>query len=94
MKLGALFYYLNTLTKMLNIIMWINTIPFYHYFVIQNVNILHELYSPYIFFPRRVSPLLTTHTCNYNKIMPCYLSITHDKMEGFSSLLDMVVMIS
>lgn len=47
--------------------------------MIENVNILHEPYSPYSFSPcgnRAVCPLLTIHICN--KTVPCYLPITYD----------------
>lgn len=52
--------------------------------MIENVNILHEPYSPYSFSPcgnRAVSPLLTTHICN--KTVPCYLPITDDVNGSF-----------
>lgn len=79
MKLRSLCYNLNTFTKMLSFIIGLIQFHFYQYFVIENVNILHELYSPYIFFPwcrnnSSFSP--ANYTCN--KIIPHYLLITFD----------------
>lgn len=51
--------------------------------MIENVNIVHEPYSPYSFSPcgnRAVSPLFT-HICN--KTVPCYLPITDDVNGSF-----------
>lgn len=50
--------------------------------MIENVNILHEPYSPYSFSPscgnnRAVPPLLTILMYVINKTVPCYLPITY-----------------
>lgn len=63
MKLKALFYYLNTWTKMSISIMWIDTVPIL-YFMMDNVNILHELYTPYS-FPLGVGAMGQFPSANY-----------------------------